>query len=151
MTSFRHLFIFLYFDHRLIKGFIKHFEKVCFHSLLPPEAERSTAAHLFYKMLGKAPVGCIVYVQFSYCVRWYFMRACIWSTEMICARKLCVHQTEAFGDISITMNHWRYVQTNLNTDIHIKLHALQRSTATVALFCNVYICQHTHSPLCLKV
>ncbi|KAA0704843.1 Meiotic recombination protein REC8 -like protein [Triplophysa tibetana] len=61
---------------RLITGFIKHFEKVCFHSLLPPEAERSTAAHLFYKML-----------------------------ELVCARRLCVHQTEAFGDISITMNH----------------------------------------------
>lgn len=61
---------------RLIMGFIERFRKVCFHSLLPPEAERSTAAHLFYKML-----------------------------ELICAWKLRVHQTEAFGVITITMNH----------------------------------------------
>lgn len=59
---------------RLIMGFIKRFGKVFFHSLLPPEAERSTAAHLFYKTL-----------------------------ELTCARKLSVHQTEPFGVITITM------------------------------------------------
>ncbi|XP_051542726.1 meiotic recombination protein REC8 homolog [Myxocyprinus asiaticus] len=61
---------------RLIIGFINRFGKVSFHSLLPPEAERSTAAHLFYKML-----------------------------ELICARKISAYQTEPFGAITITMHH----------------------------------------------
>ncbi|KAK2869930.1 hypothetical protein Q8A67_024322 [Cirrhinus molitorella] len=60
---------------RLINGFIKRFGKVCFHSLLPPEAERITAAHLFYKIL-----------------------------ELLCSLKLRACQTEAFGVITITMN-----------------------------------------------
>ncbi|XP_059380089.1 REC8 meiotic recombination protein b isoform X2 [Carassius carassius] len=61
---------------RLINSFIKRFGKVCFHSLLPPEAERSTTAHLFYKIL-----------------------------EMLCSLKLSACQTEAFGVITLTMNH----------------------------------------------
>ncbi|XP_067234052.1 REC8 meiotic recombination protein b [Chanodichthys erythropterus] len=60
---------------RLTIGFIKRFGKVSFHSLLPPEAERSTTAHLFYKIL-----------------------------ELLCGLKLSVCQTEPFGDIAITMN-----------------------------------------------
>lgn len=60
---------------RLIVGFIKRFEKVSFHSLLPPEAERSTTAHLFYKIL-----------------------------EVLGGLKLSVCQTEPFGVITITMN-----------------------------------------------
>ncbi|CAM4721702.1 unnamed protein product [Leuciscus chuanchicus] len=60
---------------RLIIGFIKRFEKVSFHSLLPPEAERSTTAYLFYKIL-----------------------------EVLGALKLSVCQTEPFGVITITMN-----------------------------------------------
>ncbi|XP_058620848.1 REC8 meiotic recombination protein b isoform X2 [Onychostoma macrolepis] len=60
---------------RLINSFIKRFGKVCYHSLMPPEAERSTAAHLFYKML-----------------------------ELLCSLKLSACQTEAFGVITITMN-----------------------------------------------
>ncbi|XP_016345525.1 meiotic recombination protein REC8 homolog [Sinocyclocheilus anshuiensis] len=60
---------------RLINSFIKRFGKVCIHSLLPPEAERSTAAHLFYKIL-----------------------------ELLCSLKLSACQTEAFGVITITMN-----------------------------------------------
>ncbi|KAI2649103.1 hypothetical protein H4Q32_020313 [Labeo rohita] len=60
---------------RLINGFIKRFGKVCFHSLLPPEAECSTAAHLFYKIL-----------------------------ELLCSLKLSAYQNEAFGVITITMN-----------------------------------------------
>ncbi|XP_016134054.1 meiotic recombination protein REC8 homolog [Sinocyclocheilus grahami] len=60
---------------RLINSFIKRFGKVCIHSLLPPEAERSTAAHLFYKTL-----------------------------ELLCSLKLSACQTEAFGVITITMN-----------------------------------------------
>ncbi|XP_051538595.1 meiotic recombination protein REC8 homolog [Myxocyprinus asiaticus] len=61
---------------RLIISFIKHSGKVSFHSLLPPETERRTPAHLFYKML-----------------------------ELICAQKLSACQTEPFGVITITMNH----------------------------------------------
>ncbi|KTF96648.1 hypothetical protein cypCar_00012411 [Cyprinus carpio] len=60
---------------RLINSFIKRFGKVCFHSLLPPEPERSTAAHLFYKIL-----------------------------ELLCSLKLSARQTEAFGVITLTMN-----------------------------------------------
>ncbi|XP_016300125.1 meiotic recombination protein REC8 homolog [Sinocyclocheilus anshuiensis] len=60
---------------RLINIFIKRFGKVCFHSLLPPEAERSTAAHLFYKIL-----------------------------ELLCSLKLSACQNEAFGVITITLN-----------------------------------------------
>ncbi|XP_016426073.1 meiotic recombination protein REC8 homolog [Sinocyclocheilus rhinocerous] len=60
---------------RLINSFIKRSGKVCIHSLLPPEAERSTAAHLFYKIL-----------------------------ELLCSLKLSACQTEAFGVITITMN-----------------------------------------------
>uniref|UniRef100_A0A672LAK2 Meiotic recombination protein REC8 homolog n=1 Tax=Sinocyclocheilus grahami TaxID=75366 RepID=A0A672LAK2_SINGR len=57
---------------RLINIFIKRFGKVCFHSLLPPEAERSTAAHLFYKIL-----------------------------ELLCSLKLSACQNEAFGVITM--------------------------------------------------
>ncbi|XP_067291085.1 REC8 meiotic recombination protein b [Pseudorasbora parva] len=60
---------------RLIIGFINRFEKVSFHSLLPPEAERSTTAHLFYKIL-----------------------------ELLGGLKLSVCQTEPFGAITISMN-----------------------------------------------
>ncbi|XP_051969499.1 meiotic recombination protein REC8 homolog [Xyrauchen texanus] len=61
---------------RLIISFIKHSGKVSFHSLLPPEADRRTPAHLFYKIL-----------------------------ELICAQKLSACQTEPFGVITITMDH----------------------------------------------
>uniref|UniRef100_A0A671TG70 Meiotic recombination protein REC8 homolog n=1 Tax=Sinocyclocheilus anshuiensis TaxID=1608454 RepID=A0A671TG70_9TELE len=64
-----------FLSYRLINSFIKRFGKVCIHSLLPPEAERSTAAHLFYKIL-----------------------------ELLCSLKLSACQTEAFGVITITMN-----------------------------------------------
>ncbi|KAG1953854.1 REC8 meiotic recombination protein b [Pimephales promelas] len=60
---------------RLIIGLIKRFKKVSFHSLLPPEAERSTTAHLFYKIL-----------------------------EVLGGLKLSARQTEPFGVITITMN-----------------------------------------------
>lgn len=60
---------------RLIIGFIKRFGKVSFYSLLPPEAERSTPAHLFYKIL-----------------------------ELLGDLRLSVRQTEPFGVITITMN-----------------------------------------------
>ncbi|XP_073686485.1 REC8 meiotic recombination protein b [Garra rufa] len=60
---------------RLIHGFIKRFGKVSFHSLLPPEAERITAAHLFYEIL-----------------------------ELLCSLKLRACQSEAFGVITISMN-----------------------------------------------
>uniref|UniRef100_A0A8C2IUH1 REC8 meiotic recombination protein b n=1 Tax=Cyprinus carpio TaxID=7962 RepID=A0A8C2IUH1_CYPCA len=64
-----------FLSYRLINSFIKRFGKVCFHSLLPPEPERSTAAHLFYKIL-----------------------------ELLCSLKLSARQTEAFGVITLTMN-----------------------------------------------
>ncbi|XP_068073217.1 REC8 meiotic recombination protein b isoform X1 [Danio rerio] len=58
---------------RLITGFIECRGKVGFHSLLPPEADRSTVAHLFYQIL-----------------------------ELLCDLKLSAHQTEAFGVITFT-------------------------------------------------
>ncbi|XP_043081796.1 REC8 meiotic recombination protein b isoform X2 [Puntigrus tetrazona] len=60
---------------RLIDHFVKSFGKVRFRSLLPPEAERGTAAHLFYRTL-----------------------------ELLCSLKLSAWQTEPFGVITITMN-----------------------------------------------
>ncbi|XP_056307099.1 REC8 meiotic recombination protein b [Danio aesculapii] len=61
---------------RLITGFIKRHGKVGFHSLLPSEADRSAAAHLFYQIL-----------------------------ELLCDLKLSARQTEAFGVITFTTEH----------------------------------------------
>lgn len=95
-----------FLSYRLIVGFIKRFGKVSFHSLLPPEAERSTTAHLFYKILGKTwrHCRCLLFTVSKYV---YDMWS-VCSTELLCGLKLSVCQTEPFGVITITMNRWTH-------------------------------------------
>ncbi|XP_066539509.1 REC8 meiotic recombination protein b isoform X4 [Hoplias malabaricus] len=62
-------------SHSLLKRLnthIGHFGKVSFHALLPPEADRSIAAKIFYKLL-----------------------------EFVCMQKLSVNQMEPYGPITI--------------------------------------------------
>ncbi|KAL6489275.1 hypothetical protein MHYP_G00030160 [Metynnis hypsauchen] len=57
---------------KMLSTYIDRFGKVSFHSLLPPEADRSIAAHLFYNVL-----------------------------ELVCVQKLSVNQIEPYGPITI--------------------------------------------------
>ncbi|XP_030623017.1 REC8 meiotic recombination protein b [Chanos chanos] len=58
----------------MLKGYIQHFGKVPFRSLLPPEAKRSTAAHVFYSIL-----------------------------ELLCEGQLRVSQDEPYHSITVTL------------------------------------------------
>ncbi|XP_017571489.2 REC8 meiotic recombination protein b [Pygocentrus nattereri] len=57
---------------KMLSTYIDRFGKVSFHSLLPPEADRSIAAHLFYNVL-----------------------------ELVCVQKLSMNQTKPYGPITI--------------------------------------------------
>ncbi|KAI4900030.1 hypothetical protein NFI96_023286 [Prochilodus magdalenae] len=59
---------------KMLNTYIDRFGKVSFHSLLPPEADRSIAAHLFYKVL----------------------------VELVCVQKLSVNQSGQYGPITIS-------------------------------------------------
>ncbi|XP_036420590.1 LOW QUALITY PROTEIN: REC8 meiotic recombination protein b [Colossoma macropomum] len=61
---------------KMLNTYIDRFGKVSFHSLLPPETDRSIAAHLFYNIL-----------------------------ELACVQKLSVNQTGPYGPITICSGH----------------------------------------------
>lgn len=92
---------------RLIIGYIKRFEKVSFHSLLPPEAERSTTAHLFYKILGKTWERLVFAL--------YCLSVCMWHVICLFYRGARCSEVKCVSEWTVWSHHHYHEPLNTHT------------------------------------